>query len=184
MSEPAPTLVQAARRHDEDAWNELFRRYQLPLFSYAHGFTRDRAAAFDIVQDTFAGALAHIGGLRDDSRFGSWLFGIAHQGCIRHFRKNRRRSELFEDGPMADDLAGDPGPDPCRALVTAEQSEALLALVATLPLPQRSALLMHVLGDLSLEEIAEAAGAPLGTIKSRLHQAKQALRRLIAESPP
>jgi len=43
---------------------------------------------------------------------------------------------------------------------------------------------MHVLGDLSLEEIAEAAGAPLGTIKSRLHQAKQALRRLIAESPP
>jgi len=85
---------------------------------------------------------------------------------------------------MADDLAGDPGPDPCRALVTAEQSEALLALVATLPLPQRSALLMHVLGDLSLEEIAEAAGAPLGTIKSRLHQAKQALRRLIAESPP
>jgi len=184
VSEPSPALVQAARRHDETAWNELFRRYQLPLFSFAHGFTRDRAAAFDVVQETFVRALRHIGGLRDDRKFGSWMFGIAHQACVRHFRARRRHHELFADAPLDDGVADGSEPDPCAALLTAEQSEALLALIATLPLPQRSALLMHVLGEMSLEDIAEAAGAPVGTVKSRLHHAKRALRKLLAAETP
>jgi RNA polymerase sigma-70 factor (ECF subfamily) len=178
-------LVQAARNNDESAWDSLLRRYQLPLLAYARGLAGDREAAFDIVQETFAKAVSHIAGLRDDSRFGSWLFGIAHQCCVRHFRSNRREAGLFDDGLGGgmDEIEGNV-PDPCLALLSAERAEALYAFVDRLPLAQRSALLLHVLGDLGLEEIAGIASVPVGTVKSRLHHAKRALRSMMEADRP
>jgi RNA polymerase sigma-70 factor (ECF subfamily) len=157
----------------------------LPLFSYAFGLSGNREASFDIVQETFTRAVAHIGGLRDDSRFGSWLFGIAHQCCVRHFRSRRRESALFDErgGDEMDELEGD-APDPFATLLSAERAASLYALVDQLPLAQRSALLLHVLGDLSLGEIAGIAEVPVGTVKSRLHHAKRALRGLIEKENP
>lgn len=62
----------AARNNDESAWGELFRSYRLRLFAYANGLTGDREAASDIVQESFARAVMHLGTLRDDGRFGPW----------------------------------------------------------------------------------------------------------------
>jgi RNA polymerase sigma-70 factor (ECF subfamily) len=185
VSEPLHTLVQAARNNDRSAWDTLLRGYQLPLFAYANGLARDREAAFDIVQETFVRAVAHIGGLRDDARFGSWLFGITHQCCVRHFRSTRRQDALFaEEGPEGMDGVAGNEPDPSVALLSAERAERLYALVDQLPLGQRSALLLHVIGDFSLEEIAEIGSVPIGTVKSRLHHAKRSLRDLIKEENP
>jgi RNA polymerase sigma-70 factor (ECF subfamily) len=180
VSETLQNLVQAARHNDVSAWDSLLRRYQLPLFSYAHGLAGTREAAFDIVQETFVRAVAHLGSLREDARFGSWLFGIAHQCCVRHFRSSRREASLFADNGVheADQHEGNE-PDPCAALLSAERAGSLFALIDRLPLPQRSALLLQVLGDFSLEEIAGIASVPVGTVKSRLHHAKRSLRGLI-----
>jgi RNA polymerase sigma-70 factor, ECF subfamily len=185
VSESLQTLVQAARHNDEPAWDTLFRRYQLPLFTYAKGLTGDRDAAFDIVQDTFARAIAHIGGLRDDAKFGSWLFGIAHQGCIRHFRATRRDDAIFDGHAGADieDL-GSGADDPRSHLLSSEDAGQLYELVDQLPVAQRSALLMHILGDASIEDISRFTGVPAGTVKSRLFTAKRALRQLIGEAKP
>jgi RNA polymerase sigma-70 factor (ECF subfamily) len=183
VSEPLHHLVQAARHNDQSAWDRLFQRYQLALFAYAHGLTGNREAAFDIVQETFGRAAAHVGRLRDDGKFGSWLFGIAHQRCTEHFRRMRREDALFADDADPGDREG-AGPDPRDALLSAERAAALYALVDRLPLPQRSALLLHVLGDFPLGEIAEVAGVPVGTVKSRLHHAKRAMRSLIEEGRP
>ncbi len=183
MSEPLHHLVQAARQNNQSAWDQLFKRYQLSVFAYAHGLTGDREAAFDIVQEAFGRAAAHIGRLRDDAKFGSWLFGIAHQRCLQHYRRTRREDVLFADDPNTGDHEGG-DPDPRDALLSAERAEALYALVDRLPLPQRSALLLHVLGDFTLEEIAGIAAVPLGTVKSRLHHAKRAMRSLIGEEQP
>jgi len=183
VSEPLHHLVQAARNNDESAWDHLFKRYQLPLFAYANGLTGDRQSAFDIVQDSFVRAASHLAGLRDDERFGSWLFGIAHQRCVEHFRRTRRAAALFADDRDARE-SDDEGEDPRDTLLSAERAQALYALVDRLPLPQRSALLLHVLGDCTLEEIAGIARVPIGTVKSRLHHAKRALRLLIAEEQP
>jgi RNA polymerase sigma-70 factor (ECF subfamily) len=183
VSDPLHTLVQAARRHDESAWDQLFRQHQLRLFAYARGLTGDREAAFDIVQDSFVRAVAHLGSLRDNSKFPSWLFGIAHQRCLQHFRDSRRAAAVFGDegdGGAPEDT----GDDPREALLGAEEAQALYALIDRLPLPQRSALLLHVVGDFSLEEIATVAAVPLGTVKSRLFQAKRALRELIGKEAP
>ena len=71
--------LQQAKAGEPEAWNALFRRYQLPLYVYVFELVRDEQTALDIVQETFIAAARHIGSLRDDSKFGGWLFGIAHQ---------------------------------------------------------------------------------------------------------
>lgn len=175
-------LLATARRHDPDAWNTLLKQHQLPLFAYAAELLRDREAALDVVQETFAGAVRHVGSLRDDARFGSWLFGIAHQKCVQHWRRLRRDEGVF--APAAEDIPVDGLPDgdaldSRTLLLRREQAEEFFALMEKLPPAHRSVLLLHVVEEFSLEEIATITAVPLGTVKSRLHHAKRALRHLV-----
>ena len=132
------------------------------------------------MQATFVRAVRHIGTLRDDARFGGWLFGIAHQLCVQHWRRAGREQPL---GDLLDDTPDESAPDPRDLVLRAEQGEALLALVDELPPPQRAVLVLHVLEEFSLDEIAAITGAPLGTVKSRLHHAKRVLRQRLQLSP-
>src|SRR6185437_3425657 len=129
--------VTQARRGDAAAWDALFRRYQLPLYVYIFELVRDEQTSLDLVQESFINAVRHLGSLRDDAKFGSWLFGIAHQKCIQRWRKQAREEML------RDEFAGAP-----------------------------------VKFESSLDEIAGITGVPLGTVKSRLHYAKRALRKI------
>jgi RNA polymerase sigma-70 factor (ECF subfamily) len=184
VAEQLPNLVQAARRHDVRAWDTLLKQHQLPLYAYVAELTRDRHTALDLVQETFANAVRHIATLRDDAKFASWLFGIAHQHCVQQFRRKRRHEDLFADtNDEADDFPDASLDDPRETLISTEHSEAFFTLVEKLPAAQRSALLLHVLEDFSLEEIATITAVPLGTVKSRLHHAKRALRKLVEDQP-
>jgi RNA polymerase sigma-70 factor (ECF subfamily) len=165
--------VSQARAGEPAAWDTLFRRYQLPLYVYAFELIRDEQAGLDIVQETFIAAVRHLGGLREDAKFGSWLFGIAHQKCIQRWRK--RREILFDEIPESPDEFED-GPD--DLLIRREQENEFMNLLNQLPLPQRAVLLLHFVEDFSLEEIGRITETPLGTVKSRLHYAKRALRKL------
>jgi len=89
--------VCAARAGNPDAWNALFKRYQLPLYVYVFELVHHEQASLDIVQETFINAARHIGSLHSDAKFGSWLFGIAHQKCIQHWRKRSREQGLLEE---------------------------------------------------------------------------------------
>jgi RNA polymerase sigma-70 factor (ECF subfamily) len=175
-------LVNAARQHAPEAWDHLLKRHQLPLYTFVAELLRDEQAALDVVQETFAAAVRHIATLRDDTRFSSWLFGIAHQKCVQHWRRARRGEDVFAPAPddaSATDWPDPHGADPRALLVRAEHADAFFALVEKLPPAQRSALLLHVLEDFSLEEIAAISAVPVGTVKSRLHHAKRALRQLV-----
>jgi RNA polymerase sigma-70 factor (ECF subfamily) len=176
-------LVQAARHHAPDAWDTLLKQHQLPLYTYLAELTRDDTAALDLVQETFAAAVRHIASLRDDARFASWLFGIAHQKCVQHWRR-RRRDEIFantEESVAPADFPDESSPDPRALLFRNEEAEAFFVLVERLPASQRSALLLHVLEDFSLEEIAAISGVPVGTVKSRLFHARRNLRQLVED---
>ena len=134
--------VPQARAGEPAAWDALFRRYQLPLYVYAFELVRDEQAGLDIVQETFIAAARHIGGLREDNKFGSWLFGIAHQKCIQHWRK--RKEILFDEIP---DAPGDFEDGPDDLLIRREQEIEFMNLLNQLPLPHRSVLLLHFVGD-------------------------------------
>lgn len=172
--------VAAARDGDSLAWDALFRRYQLPLYVYVVELIRHEQVSLDIVQETFISAVRHLGGLREDAKFGSWLFGIAHQKCLQHWRRAGRSDAVFDD---AAEIPLDGPEEPSKTLIRQEQEAGLMKLLHALPAPQRSVLLLHFVEDFSLEEIAAINGTPLGTVKSRLHYAKRALRKLVEKQP-
>jgi RNA polymerase sigma-70 factor (ECF subfamily) len=122
----------------------------------------------------------HIGSLRDDAKFGSWLFGIAHQKCIQRWRKQAREEMLrdeFGNVPEQSEAAPD------DLLIREEEEAEFMRLLNELPPPQRSVLLLHFVEDFSLEEIAGITGVSIGTVKSRLHYAKKSLRKLLEGEP-
>lgn len=169
----------AARGGDPAAWDVLFRRYQLPLFTYVMDLVRHEATSLDLVQETLVRAVRHLGSLRDDARFGSWLFGIAHQQVIQHWRRQGRTP--WGDDPLPLDEPS-PAEPPDLELARAEDSRILLAAVDALPKVQRAVILLHFLEEFSLEEIAAITEVPVGTVKSRLHYARAGLRQQLGNS--
>jgi RNA polymerase sigma-70 factor (ECF subfamily) len=171
--------VQLARAGSPKAWDILFRRYQMPLYVYVFELLRQEQTSLDVVQETFINAVRHLDSLRDDDKFGSWLFGIAHQKCTQHWRRQSREEFL------RDDFSGGPPEfedSPDELLIRQEQEAEFMRLLNQLPLPQRSALLLHFVEEFSLEDIAAITGTQLGTVKSRLHYAKRALRKLMEQN--
>jgi RNA polymerase sigma-70 factor, ECF subfamily len=179
VSECEQLPVAAARTGDAEAWNTLFKRYQLPLYSYVFELLHNEQASLDVVQESFINATRHIGGLRTDEKFGSWLFGIAHQKCLQRWRKARPEEISIDpnDDDYPDLVAG-----PEEALIRKEQEAEFMRILGQLVPAHRSVLLLHFIEDFSLEEIAAITQTPLGTVKSRLHYAKKTLRTLLKET--
>ena len=171
--------VLQARAGEPAAWDTLFRRYQLPLYVYVFELVHEEQASLDLVQETFIAAVRHIASLRDDGKFGSWLFGIAHQKCIQRWRKQNREEILREEIADAPDEFEN---RPDELLIRQEQEAEFMNRLNQLPLPQRAVLLLHFIENFSLEEIARITNTPLGTVKSRLFHAKRALRKLVFEN--
>lgn len=118
--------VRAARSGDSAAWNTLFQRFQLPLYSFVVELVRHEQAALDIVQESFTTAIRHVDSLRDDRRFGSWLFAIAHQRVVQHWRRESRTAHVFQETDaalesVADD-AENPATDSCAKSVRPNSS--------------------------------------------------------------
>lgn len=173
--------VAKVRLGQTEAWDILFRRYQMPLYVYICEVVGDDSAALDLVQETFMRAAKYVGQLREEARFGAWLFGIAHQRCIEWFRKRRLQTtplEEVEDSVAA--IAVDEW-DPAAMLVRQEDAQAVLAALDQLPTFHRAVLILHEMDELSLDEIAGVLKVPLGTVKSRLFNARKALRRMLQQ---
>ncbi len=178
VAEAEQLPVAAARDGDAAAWDALFRRYQLPLYVYVVELLHNEQAALDVVQEAFINATRYIRSLRDDTKFGSWLFSIAHQKVQQHWRRPKR------DEPLPDDFSEEfvaTEELPPDAVIRAEQEEELMTVVKQLSEAHRSVLLLHFLEGFSLEEIASVTDVSVGTVKSRLHYAKKALRTLLKE---
>jgi RNA polymerase sigma-70 factor, ECF subfamily len=174
--EEQPLPVREARAGEPAAWEALLARYRLPLYAYVFELVHDEQTSLDIVQESFIAAAGHLASLRQDEKFGSWLFNIAHQKCLQHWR--RRRPEHVDLEPLEEALPDlDAGPE--ELLIRKEQEEAFMKALGQLAVPHRAVLLLHCLEEFSLEEIARITGAQLGTVKSRLHYARKSLRKIL-----
>jgi RNA polymerase sigma-70 factor (ECF subfamily) len=178
VTEEPQLPVRGARAGEPEAWEALLARYRLPLYAYVHELVHREQTSLDIVQETFINAARHIHTLQQDEKFGSWLFNIAHQKCVQHWRK-QHPMEIPID-PLDQDFP-DLEPGPQELLIRKEQEAAFMKVLDQLAVPHRAVLLLHFLEEFSLEEIARVTGTQIGTVKSRLHYARKALRKLLEE---
>ncbi|MCP5115371.1 MAG: sigma-70 family RNA polymerase sigma factor [bacterium] len=170
------------RRRDPDAVGAFIERYQFRLYRYLLRLVRDPATAEDLFQQTWLRVVEKI--RRYDARrsFEAWLFAVAHNLAIDHLRK-RRLESLDEPAPIGETPAARlpaGGEDALTTLLAAGRLELVVETMAKLPAVYREVLTLRFEEEMKLEEIAEVAGAPVGTVKSRLRRALEALRKRLA----
>ncbi|MDQ0464869.1 RNA polymerase sigma-70 factor (ECF subfamily) [Caulobacter ginsengisoli] len=163
-------LVLQCRAGSRAAMGQLVGRWTPRLLRHASRTLNSPDAAADVVQDAWISALRGLGRLDDPARFPAWLYAIATRKCVDHIRKAARGRRL------AAGLAAQPPP---AAPSGSDLKLDFAAALARLPADQRLVASLFYGEDLSLEEVAAVAGVPLGTVKSRLHHARQSLKLVL-----
>lgn len=168
-------LVLRCRQGRQDALEELIRTWERPLLYYVRRLVDREDDARQILQDTWLKVFQGLGKLRKPERLAAWLYGIARNTAISHLRTRYQERALFDSD---DGLQGSAGDDIQLGLDNAERIHFGLGRIS---LAHREVLTLFFLQDLSLEEIASVLAIPVGTVKSRLHHAKRALKAVLEE---
>jgi RNA polymerase sigma factor (sigma-70 family) len=148
----------------------LFERYHAPLYNFYTKLTGDRALSEDLVQEVFLRILRHRKTFRDGTPFRGWIYQIARNARIDHFRKNRPQVP-FEPEMAAEMAPGD-------AAQEQQESELLHRALMELPEEKRELLVLCRFQELPYEEVARLVGCGVPTVKVRIHRAMQELREM------
>jgi RNA polymerase sigma-70 factor (ECF subfamily) len=173
------TLLTAYLDGDRSALRELIRRYRVELLHFLTRFLGDRAAAEDVFQETFLQVHLSADTFDASRRFKPWLFAIAANKARDHHRKHRRRAPMSlsaaidasGEGEAFVDLMSAELPSPDQPILDAERSRMVREVVDSMRVHLREILLLAYFQKMSYQQMAEALGIPLGTVKSRLHTA-------------
>lgn len=186
---PDADVVVLAQQGRGEAFRELVRRYERPVFSLIYRMVRDREAAEDLAQDTFIKVLNHIDRYRPEFKLSSWLFKIANNVAIDALRKRQLDTISMDGSPHA---ATSSEIEASSFDVEARQENALDELeareigsaiedaIAQLRPEYRACILLRHVEGRSYEEIATTLDLPLGTVKTYIHRARHELRELLS----
>jgi RNA polymerase sigma factor (sigma-70 family) len=177
-------LIQRCKRGEEVAFIQILERYRTPIYNLCYRMTRNPEDARDLGQEIFIKVFSLLDRYDEEYAFSSWLFRIATNHCIDHLRRNRLRFlSLERDGGFDDEEAEmqipDPGPSPEVKLQRREAVERLEEVIAELPPHYRVITLLRHDQELSYEEIAEVLDLPLGTVKARIHRARNMIQQIL-----
>ena len=185
MNELERTLLRRLRDRDEHAFRELLEGYRDRVFNITYRMLGNRAEAEDVAQEVFITVFKTIDQFREESKFSTWLYRVAVNHCknrIKYLarRHDRDRDELDENsqhanGAIANVVVRMSQPD--RALEGVQMEVILQKAIEGLDDDHRIVVVLRDIEDLSIEEICEITGLPDGTVKSRLHRARLALRK-------
>jgi RNA polymerase sigma-70 factor (ECF subfamily) len=170
--------VELALAGDDDAFGELVRRWERRIFALAYGILGREEDARDATQETFVAAFRNLGAFRGEAKVSSWLHRIAVNQCITRQRRARVRGETSLDAQVEDggvQFATD-DVNPAQGAEGRERTAAVRRAVNALPPELRSVIVMKEFENLTFQEIADALGVPLSTVKSRLYTALKQLR--------
>ena len=168
-------LVEQAKQGDKQAFTTLVLRYGDRLYSVAFRILRDTTRAEDAVQQAFLMAWRELRRLRDDDRLEAWLYRLLVNACFAEMRHTRRwQPRLIA---VTDPDLGGPSTDDTQVSVALR--DELERAFRRLSAEQRAVLAMHHYLGLSGDEIAETLGISSGTVRSRLHYARQRMRAAI-----
>jgi RNA polymerase sigma-70 factor, ECF subfamily len=182
MAEENTEIARGLRRRDPELLDRLIEKYQHRLLRYLISLTGQRELAEDFFQETWVRVLER--GRQYDGRhaFSTWLFTIARNLVFDHLRRKRPLSldslddrNDFPDAPASFDIPARAQPSAFDAAVQREQNEQISAGMQHIASEYRETLVLRFQEGMSLEEIANVTGAPLGTIKSRIYRGLTAL---------
>ena len=173
-------LVVRVQKGDKTAFDLLVRKYQHKIAKLISRYVRDRREVEDVTQEAFIKAYRAIGGFRGESAFYTWLYRIAVNTAKNYLESQSRRppgsdmeiegAELIESGEGLRDQA-----TPERQMLTNEIATTVHRVLELLPPDLRTAITLREIEGMSYEEIAEVMDCPIGTVRSRIFRAREAI---------
>jgi RNA polymerase sigma-70 factor (ECF subfamily) len=174
-------LVERVQRGDKQAFDLLVSKYQRKLGRLISRFVRDPAEAEDVTQDAFIKAYRALPGFRGESAFYTWLYRIGINTAKNHLLANKRRAptstpfdsddmEAFEEASLLREVS-----TPENELMSKQVVDVVQSSLQQLPEDLRSALTLREIEGLSYEEIASVMNCPVGTVRSRIFRAREAV---------
>lgn len=177
-------LVERARRGDRRAFDLLVLKYQQRIVKLVTRYVRDPSEALDVSQEAFIKAFRALPAFRGDSAFYTWLYRIAINTAKNHVASLQRRPVEYDLDPQDPDqhdlsvrLREDETPE--GLAMQEELRQAISQAIGALPEELRTAIMLREVEGLSYEEIAEAMDCPVGTVRSRIFRAREAVDAVI-----
>ncbi len=167
------TLVQRAQCGDQRAFDALVRKYRQRLIELSMRYTRNRADAEDAVQDAFIKAYSGLKNFRADSAFYSWLYRIAVNSAKTLLSARARNVNVYDVAGVSEGLKELDTPE--ELALTAEICNAVDVSIDALCEEQRTAILLREFQGLSYSQVASAMSCPVGTVRSRVFRAREAI---------
>ena len=189
IGRPVDLLVEGFRKGTPGAFEAIVRAHQDRVYSFCARMLSDREDALDAAQEVFLSAWRNLAGFRGEAALSTWLLRIAANRCLNRIRRRKSLSEREAPWPEppgeADDEsffqpAGSEAERPDRLAETREIGKILTEALSRLDSLSRWMVLLSDVEGFSYEEIASLAEVPVGTVKSRLHRARMAMRRLLS----
>jgi len=166
-------LMEQYAAGDAAAFEDLYARYRTPLYRYIQRLVRDPVTANDLYQGSWEKLIKARGRYQPAAPFRAWLFRIAHNHVVDHFRSHRQTESLDAENFVTSE------PQPSEVLSLEQKQLRFRAALEQLPDEQRHALLLKIEGGLGLDEIGKITGVERETVKSRLRYATAKLKRTL-----
>lgn len=173
-------LVERVQQGDKKAFDLLVMKYQQRIVNLVSRFVRNQADALDVTQDAFIKAYKALPNFRGDSAFYTWMYRIAVNTAKNHLAvQNRRPQDIDQDISEIEQFEGDHAlkeyATPERMLLRDEIQDTVVRSIEELPEDLRVAITLREVEGLSYEEIAQAMDCPIGTVRSRIFRAREAI---------
>lgn len=171
-------LLQRVAAGDRNAFAELYRRLQRPLFGYLMKLVREREMVEDVLNETMMEVWRQAARFEGRSSVNTWVFSIAHHRAVSRLRKKRETSLDEEQAATIEDEA----PTPDERAISGDMSRLIGALMEKLSFEHREILHLAYFQEFSVQEIADALDLPANTVKTRMFYARQRLKVLLEKS--
>jgi RNA polymerase sigma-70 factor (ECF subfamily) len=165
-------LVDATKAGDVEAFSELVRRHERVVYNLAFRFMRDGSSAEDMAQEAFLKAFRMLHGFRGDCEFSTWMYRVTCSVCLTELSRRKKRAEV-ELHIDAVEASFEPERD------SLDLSDIMRNCVRQLPERYENIITLYYLRELSYDEIASKLDIPMGTLKTWMHRARKALRRIV-----
>jgi RNA polymerase sigma-70 factor, ECF subfamily len=183
---PEHLLIARLRRKDPSAFEALVRTHQDRVYDFCVRMLADREEAFDLTQEIFISVHKHLDKFRADAKLTTWIYRIARNHCLNRLkylkRRGRGRSDEYGEGnelSITEAMGGSQQPD--AAVSARTERELVHKAIQELDEDQRALVVLRDVEGLSYEEIMEITELPEGTVKSRLHRAREKLAGILTK---